>query len=168
MNKKNAISPLVATVLLVGLSVASAALIYVWLQGFISEQTQKNNAPLERSCESLRYSSEISDDGKTLTINNEGNVPIKEFLIKAQSGMGVVVTYPRSPLRYSSTHLPAIGAGRIVDLNIKEITDPNSFGATKIEIIPVLYGTGKKSGQLKMGYCPEQAQEKEIPQIQLP
>jgi hypothetical protein len=156
--KKRAISPLVATVLLIGISVAAASLIYLWLQGFILEQTAKNNAPLERSCENLIYSSEITDGGNLLLINNEGNVPIKEVYVKATNAAGSA-TYKKSPLKDSLLHVPAISPGRIVDLNISDI---KSFGATKIEIIPVLYGTGKKSGQLKMGFCPDQKQEKEM------
>jgi len=159
-SKKNAISPLIATVLLIGIAVAAASIIYVWLSGFIGEQTQKNNAPLERSCEQLRFNAELSEDKLGLIVNNEGNIPIKEIYIRATNSTGAVVVYEKTPLKDSDSSVPAIWAGRIVKFRVNDIT--LEFKAVKMEIIPVLYGTGIRSKQPKIGFCPEQAIEKEI------
>ena len=156
---KKAISPLIATVLLVAISVAAASMIYVWMQGFIGEGTDKNGAPIERSCEQLSYTAEISDD-KTLMINNQGNIPIKEFLIKATNNDSQIITYEKNPARDADSHIPAIYAGTVVKLMIREIYDT---GITSIEVIPVLYGKGTKAGQPKIAYCPNQKQEIQLP-----
>jgi len=166
MNNKG-ISPLVATVMLVAISVAAAGMVFVWLQGFMGEQTQKNNAPIERSCEQLKYSAEISQEGKLvfLVINNEGNIPIKEVYLKAIKEDGSSSVIERNPLKYSDSHVPAIFAGNVIKLSIDDIWSVNEV--VKIDIIPVLYGTGTKSKQPKIGFCPEQKQEIELPRTNL-
>ena len=158
---KKALSPLVATVLLVALSVTIAAIIYIWLQSFITEQTLKNDALIDKSCEMIGYASEVSPDGATLTINNEGNIPIYKLYIKSIKDDGSSVVWEKSPMSDSITRTPVIGPGTIVDINMEDIRDS---GAITIQIIPALYGTGKKSGKPKIGFCPTQMQEKDIPQ----
>lgn len=160
ITNKKAISPLIATVLLVGISVGAASMIYVWMQGFIGEGTDKKDMPIERSCEQLSYTAEISDD-KTLMINNQGNIPIKEFLVKAANPNGQIITYEKNPARDAESHIPVIYAGTVVKLMIREIFDS---GIPSIEVIPVLYGKGVKSGQPKIAYCPNQKQLVELPQ----
>jgi hypothetical protein len=159
INNKKAISPLIATVLLVGISVAAASMIYIWMQGFIGEGTIKNGAPIERSCDQLSYTAEISSD-QTLLINNQGNIPIKEFLVKATNADGQIITYEKNPARDSESHIPAIYAGTVVKLMISEIYNS---GVSSIEVIPVLYGKGTSSGQPKIAYCPNQKQEVQLP-----
>jgi hypothetical protein len=146
-------------VLLVAISVAAASMVYVWMQGFIGEGTDKNGAPIERSCDQLSYTAEISSD-KTLMINNQGNIPIKEFLVKAVNPNGQIITYEKNPARDAESHIPAIYAGTVVKLMIREIYDSQ---AASIEVIPVLYGKGVKSGQPKIAYCPNQKQEVQLP-----
>ena len=161
---KKALSPLVATVLLVALSVTIAAIIYIWLQSFITEQTLKNDALLDKSCEQVGYTSEVSSSSTGdmfLTINNVGNIPIYQIYIKSIRADGSSVVWPKSPMTNSATRTPVIGPGAIIDLTINDIRDS---GAVKIQIIPALYGTGKKSGKPKIGFCPTQMQEKDIPQ----
>ena len=160
ITNKKAISPLVATVLLIGISVSAASMIYVWMQGFIGEGTDKNGAPIERRCDQLSYTAEISND-KTLMINNQGNIPIKEFLIKAANPDGQIIAYEKNPARDAESHIPAIYAGTVVKLMIREIYDSQ---AVSIEVIPVLYGKGTSSGQPKIAYCPGQKQIVELPQ----
>jgi len=156
------ISPLIATVMLVSISVAAAGTVYIWLQGFIGEQTDKGGAPIERSCDQLKFTAEISNDNneKTLIINNGGNIPIKQLYIKAFNPDGSTIIYEKSPARDSDSHIPAIFTGSVVKILIKDIYDSQ---ATKMEVIPVLYGTGTKSKQPKIGFCPDQKIELEMP-----
>lgn len=72
--KKRGISPVVATSLLVSITLILAAIIFFWARGFIGEAIEKNDRAIEYSCERVEFFVEAREG--TLTVQNVGSVPI--------------------------------------------------------------------------------------------
>lgn len=73
LNKKG-ISPLVATVLLVSITLILAVIVFFWARSFISETIEKNNRAIEMSCEDISFLIEARDGN--LSLENIGSIPI--------------------------------------------------------------------------------------------
>jgi len=86
MNKKG-VSPVIATVLLIGIVMALAMIIFIWMSTFIGETITKfENENIELSCGKVQI--EASSAGGQLSIFNRGNVPIYDMKIKTSSAAG--------------------------------------------------------------------------------
>jgi len=86
---KRALSPIVATVLLIALVLVLAIIIFLWAKGFISEQIEKFGQPVESVCEDVSFDVQLVNremTGYELEIANRGNVAIYNFDIKGISG----------------------------------------------------------------------------------
>lgn len=87
LKTKRSLSPVIATSLLITLVLVLAAIVFLWMRGFVSEQVIKFDKPVEQVCEQVdfevsltsEYSSESSFE---LEIANRGNVDIYNFDIK--------------------------------------------------------------------------------------
>jgi len=86
--KKRGISPIIATVLLVAMSLVLAVIIFVWARTFIGEQAQKFEEPVEFACEDVNFDIDVLDDG-TVDIINRGNVPLYGIDVR-EVGFGAV------------------------------------------------------------------------------
>jgi len=81
---KRGLSPVVATVLLIMLTMVLALMVFLWAQGFVSEQIQKGGTSSDQVCQQISFdvdSSQIAN-GVNLQIVNRGNTPIYNFDIK--------------------------------------------------------------------------------------
>lgn len=91
LNKKG-ISPLVATVLLIGFTLALAVVIWMWAGGFLEERAQKAGkiANVEISCATeVGFSVVNACKGANevkLTIENRKNIPLVGFTIRLEDG----------------------------------------------------------------------------------
>ena len=85
---KRGISPVIATILLIALSLVLAAIIFLWAKGFVTEQVEKGGEPTENVCGKVLFDAEVIKGRQTilLTVINRGNVPINGFDIKGISG----------------------------------------------------------------------------------
>lgn len=86
---KRAISPIIATVLLIALVFVLTAIIFLWAKGFISEQIEKFGQPVESICEDVSFDVQLVNReiaGYELEIANRGNVAIYNFDIKGIVG----------------------------------------------------------------------------------
>lgn len=83
MFNKRGITPVIATALLVGLAVVIAFIIFLWAKSTLAEQYLKFNEPVERSCDSINFESEIYRIGNEykFSVVNRGNVPLYGFKI---------------------------------------------------------------------------------------
>lgn len=86
MRQKRGLSPVVATVLLIGIVVVIALIVFLWFRGITEEAITKfDRQNVKLVCEEVEFDASYS--GSTIFISNNGNVPI--FQIKAQiSGEG--------------------------------------------------------------------------------
>ena len=79
--KKKGVSPVIATVLLVGMVVALALIVFVWMSAFTKEAITKfDGENIELSCNKVEF--QASYFGSQLSISNIGNVPIYDMRLK--------------------------------------------------------------------------------------
>ena len=91
VGKKRGLSPVVATVLLIVIVFVLAALIFMYLRGFIFEQIQKFGKPAQQVCPDVVFDANLMRDlGSSSSIVvefvNKGNVMIHHFQIKQTYG----------------------------------------------------------------------------------
>lgn len=81
--EKRGLSPVIATALLLTLTIILASIVFLWAKGFISEQILKFNQPVELQCEKVEWKVNVlkSSLGYQLEISNRGSIPIYAFTI---------------------------------------------------------------------------------------
>lgn len=148
---KRAVSPLIATVLLIVMAIAIFGIIFFWLRGMIAEQVQKLDRPIEMQCDSIAFSAEMDrSGGSNIIVNNKGNLPIVGMSIKIKKS-GKTYTIPRKPVD------GVVAPGEIDIIGVK---DDSSFPFTTAEkrtITPLLQGTGRTSGTPRIYACQDKA-----------
>ena len=83
--KKKAISPVIASVLLIVIVFILAVIIFIWAGNFVDEGISKDGKLIERSCEKIKFTAAIEDS--MIVINNQGQVPLYGIDIR-QVGAG--------------------------------------------------------------------------------
>lgn len=155
--KTKAISPLIATVLLIGIVIAASTMVYVWSRGFIAEEIKKFGESIDVACNKVAYDVHISAKGGKifeLVISNHGNVGINEINIKAIQGGKSVIKALSQLSPEGSPIVIGMGETATISLNLDE------FGLDffdSVDVTPVLLGKGEKSGRTKLYACKEQA-----------
>jgi len=86
MKQKKGLSPVIATVLLIGVVIVIALIVFLWFRGITEEAITKfDGQNVKMICEEVEFDASYS--GNYIFISNNGNVPI--FQIKAKiSGQG--------------------------------------------------------------------------------
>jgi flagellin-like protein len=133
---KRALSPVVATVLLVALVLILALIVFMWSKGFLKERIEKRGESAEAICEQLRFDANYqvistNDDRMTGTLQviNRGTIPIYGFDIKQVEGGNV----KRTPFFFS------VNPGETIpSMNIALLGDPQ-----KLEMFPIILGSVK-------------------------
>ena len=144
--KKRGLSPVIATLLLVGLALALAIIIFLWARSFVVERLQKDNQNIENRCEDVSFTAEIIDDagGKVAVITNDGNVPMYGIEIKKKQTLGDISslkTIEQSVLKGETQNIP-------IDSNIADQLESGS----RLIISPVLLGE-LSSGEKRSFVC---------------
>ena len=135
---KKGVTPVIATTLLIAIVIVLAGIVFVWAQGFIGEAVQKNNEPIDRSCERVSLDVSISRDSSgsfNLDVNNNGNVPLSALKIALNREGKVDIL----PIDGSS-----LGVGKSRRFSLQGIYDDSVGGAS---ILPVLRGQRGESLQ---------------------
>ncbi|MAG50879.1 hypothetical protein CL621_04570 [archaeon] len=129
MNKKG-ISPLIATVLLIGATIALAALVMVWSQNLFKSTTDRTKAGIEAEmiCTEVQFrvdSAVGTDASSTLRITNNGDHDIVDFIARVYEGEDV--------------ELGVLTGDILSSYGSEEYTITyTSTAATQIELIPVI------------------------------
>ncbi len=151
--RKKGVSPVIATVLLVGIVLVSALIVFVWVRGFTEEAVTKfGGENIELTCEKVNFEASYSED--SLSITNVGNVPMYSLDIKI-SGDGSYITrsieeitgsdeWPEVGLKQGQSFSGSIGSGDI------EISSGD-----ELILIPVLLGK-TSDGEERVHTCEEQ------------
>lgn len=84
--KKRGISPLIATILLIGFAIAIAAVVFTWGRGYITETAEKEGSLSQAQLECNQVEIEITEEGKVM---NTGGVEIKGFLVRDKDGAAI-------------------------------------------------------------------------------
>lgn len=142
LRRKQGISPVIATVLLVAMVVVIGLIIFIWFRGITEEAITKfGGRNIELVCGDVVFLSEYSASG-ILSISNNGNVPI--FGMKAKiSKQGSHETLDMKDL--DTVDWPAIGLKQEGTFSGNLFTEFD--GADQVLLIPVLMGTSAQGKQ---------------------
>lgn len=91
--KKQGMSPLIATVLLIGFAVALAALVMTWGLDFIKEQTSRVDSSTEEALlcvNQLDFKIEIDCQNNKIAIDNRGSMDITALRLRKHTAGGDV------------------------------------------------------------------------------
>ena len=90
--KKKALSPVLASVLLVSISLVIAVIIFFWARSFLSEQIMKNERDVGLECEDVRFRAEAFAQGNEIKFRaeNTATVPIYGFEIRKRQLIGEI------------------------------------------------------------------------------
>lgn len=134
--KKRGVSPIIATVLLIGMVVALALIVFVWIRSFTRETITKfEDENIELACDRIEIQASYSNGD--LSVVNIGNVPIFDMRVKLVDAGG-----------YTTENLKGEEGWPDVGLNPGDASLVGGFFADEIKIIPILLGnsdTGKKT-----------------------
>ncbi len=138
--KKEGLSPVIATVLLVAIVIVLGLIVFLWLKGITQEAITKfNGQNVELVCNNVQFDATYSSGSPgEIYLSNTGNVAIYQF--KAQlSGAGTSDTivvgsndsnWPKYGLNSGKTYSGSLDLG----------------SSTSLTIIPVLIGQTKSNG----------------------
>jgi len=133
---KKGLSPVIATVLLIGVTVMMGVIIFLWFNNMRQETITKfDGTNVESICEEVRF--EASYSGGNLYISNKGNVPIYNMNLK-KSGEGSYETDDLENIPSSNWPPQGLNQGSAFSGTI------NVDGANKIKLIPILLGSSAK------------------------
>jgi len=152
MKKKKGLSPVVATVLLIGIVIAIGLIVFFWFKGITQEAITKfDGQNVKLICDKVDFNAAYSHGN--IQIQNKGHVPVYQFKAKME-GAG---SYSTVVVGENDTAWPSIGLNEggaysgVLNLN---------SGTTKILLIPVLLG--KTESNREQIYTCEDRQGKEI------
>jgi len=149
MFKKRGISPLIATVLIIGFTVALAAVIMVWGQSFSKsmQESTEQSTKIQLICSQdvlFEISSACYDSDHNLvkiTVKNNGNQAIESFrarLFKSDNEVEApelsgpldpfaIKTFEASPKTFGVDKIEKVELIPVIKVNDKEITCPNTI-----------------------------------------
>jgi len=103
--KRKALSPVIATVLLIAIVIIIALIIFLWFRGLSEEIITKfGKKNIKLVCADVKFKAEYSS--LTLSVSNIGNVPLYDFNLKI-SGSGSYIT--KKLKEVSGTNWPSTG-----------------------------------------------------------
>ena len=152
---KKALSPVIATVLLILLVIILATIVFLWARGFLGEQIEKFDRPIDYACDAISFEARLVPGlgGKyAIEIVNTGDIDIYNFQIKRIHG-GDSQDSP-FPIRV----LASEGVRRDVNLYMDKIDKQPE----KIIIYPSLLGTVRGRDINKESTCMEKAKHIEV------
>ncbi len=153
ISNKRGISPLIATVLIIGFTVALAAVIMVWGQGFIKDMQAKteSGAAVQLVCAqdvTIDLSQACLDsttDQLRITVKNNGNKDIKKLTVRAYESASLIGSSDVLAVAPATVALPAFGV-ETIDIEAAKLTDDGLTLANlrQAEVIPIVEIGGKE------------------------
>ena len=136
---KGGLSPVIATVLLVGLVVVSGLIIFVWFRGLTQEAVTKFDRNIQLVCKDVKF--DASYDGTDLDLVNRASTPIYGFNVKKIFADGGYETIDiREEDDWPDNGL--LGSGAItLGIDLGSVTDVD------VTLTPVLAGTTQNGEQ---------------------
>lgn len=131
MNKR-ALSPVIATVLLIALVLILASIVYFWASAFLPEQLEKSGGPIENICAEVKLVAEYDSTSKELKILNQGNIPIYSAKIGLKEGFSFEF--------FEESDMASIKANEIGVYAVTADIQPGD----QLIIVPVLLGENTK------------------------
>ena len=145
--KKKALSPVIATILLIAIVMVIALILFVWFRGMVGDYGEKFGKNIQLSCGEVAMDASYS--GANVYISNTGNIPIFKINVKISKPGGYQTKY----LSEMASNWPSTGLkqGETFSADISSYTTD----ATSITLIPILIGTSSKGESKKTFVCDE-------------
>ena len=138
MCDKRAVSPVIATVFLIVLVMILATIVFIWAKGFLREDIEKFDQPVENSCDKVNLKASIVNS--QLYVQNNGRIPVYKIALRKEADGSIdLIEYPEED---GNNNLLEIGGVKSISI---ELSNVNS-------IVPVLRGK-TKDGKLKKYIC---------------
>tara|TARA_Y100000310_G_C20636460_1_gene791426 strand:- start:837 stop:1295 length:459 start_codon:yes stop_codon:yes gene_type:complete len=137
--KKRAVSPVIATILLITIGIVLATIIFIWATSFIGESVQKFDKAIELSCDKVNFDAEVSFSNSKhfLNVINRGDVPIYDLVVTSkQSGS-------RKTVDFEGNKQGEVNIGETISFELDPLGNIN-----ELVVVPTILGesdTGKKS-----------------------
>ena len=145
MNKR-ALSPVIATVLLIALVLILALIIFLWARAFIPEQLEKGGSPVQDACNDVAFTADYASP--SVTIRNDGNVPLYGVEMAIKSG------FSQQIISGDFIAPSSIRAGETRTFDLGE----NAPSSGQLVIIPLILGRAT-NGELKAFVCGDEFAE---------
>lgn len=148
MADKKAVSPVIATVLLIAIVIIIALIIFLWFRSLTKDVSTKFGENVEVVCQDIEFNAVYSTSTNLLSIQNVGNIPIYGIKLKiyktgeftTRDIQDLSTSWPSSGLKPGSAFSSVISGSAV-------------SGATRIILIPVLLGTSQRSGTNSVYVC---------------
>jgi flagellin-like protein len=133
---KRGLSPVIATVMLIGIVVVIGLIVFTWFKGFTQEAVTKFDQNAQLVCGEIEFQASLS--GGIISITNSGNVPIYRLLIKTSSISGT-----------GTRDLKELTSWPDEGLNVGGAFGPANIGSQSgdVVLIPVLRGSSQSGGE---------------------
>jgi flagellin-like protein len=129
--KRKGVSPIIATVLLIGMVVALALIIFVWMRSFTRETITKfDDENIELACDRIEF--QASYVGGNISVSNIGNVPIYDMRVKKSTTGG-----------YTTENIRDFNEWPRTGLNPGDAASVGSFSGDEITVMPILLGNSE-------------------------
>ena len=154
LNKKG-ISPLIATVMLIGVSLAIFGTIFFWLRGMIAENVMKFDSPIETQCDNVAFTASLDmtdPENVKIIVNNQENIPILGMNIKVKNSGRTLTKSIRKPL-------DGVISSAETDVIMLESGIFSTSGDSQRTITPIIQGKGVKTGKMSRYVCKSKAME---------
>jgi len=135
MNKKG-LSPIIATILLIAITIALFGTVFAFLRGNMLKQMQENDPELAGKCFDIGLEMQAKQVGSEIKVfvSNTGNVPIYELNVKV-SGLGSSDTLVKQVIVDEKKVILEPSQGGYFIITAEEFANKE-----KIEITPVISG----------------------------
>ena len=140
--EKRGLSPVIATVLLIGIALVLATIVFIWARHFVGEAITKEGEAIELVCDDVSFEAEAFGSEGKLYLENKGSVPIHRVEIR-ELGLFGEVSVSES---FSGVQVSA-GETKSVDLP----TDIES--GDEIIVVPILVGEVEGVVEKKSHVC---------------
>ncbi|MBS3167338.1 hypothetical protein J4403_03985 [Candidatus Woesearchaeota archaeon] len=112
LKNKKGVSPLIATVLLIGFAVAIAGVLFVWIRSSTGELGQKQSEKLNADsiCLKTVIGFEVTRSGNTITVKNGSPRTIKDIFVQINPDTADIKTYMASSLKSDWAELSNYGS----------------------------------------------------------
>ena len=137
MDNKKGLSPVIATILLVGLVVVSGTIIFTWIRGLTQESVTKFDQNIQLVCGNVEFEATYSN-GK-IDVSNTGNIPIYDFQVKIYTSGGFLT---KKASDYSGWTISGLNTGGAAILGTE-----GTVIIGQITLTPILAGTSQAGSQ---------------------
>jgi len=153
--EKKGVSPLIATILLIGIAIVMFVIIFMWLRGMVTEQYEKFGQPLETVCQKVTFTA--TKDANNIYINNQGSVPIIGILPKVE--VNKRITAERLVVRPLDSVIEIAEIDPVPIENMRRVKSIINTSGAKITVTPVIQAKSKKTGRPSNQACRDKALE---------